>query len=326
MLPLYPRTWTALLGFVSIPALLAAQAAVDPSVAPRAAQLARAGDPARATEMLGRYLATAPDDGSAWLELGQLYLADSRSWHREGHDGDPEASLLLDFAATALDQSLRLPTDSSALIRALIEIERAAGAVEETGWGAVRASFVMTRGSGPPRFVSEIGRNLVNSCPVGGVLVTGSDLEAVAAWSAVLGAHSRGDLVLVIASRFSEDSIYRGRMAQVLEGSPSQTMRATLTAASARRPICISPATDTAIVPSGSGDRGTAGARHRPGRTGSPRSAQRAGSASRRNRRIPTRSPRKSFRSTATLPATIRSSVPPSLAPFGARARDGCGR
>ncbi len=325
MLPLYPRTWTALLGFVSIPALLAAQAAVDPSVAPRAAQLARAGDPARATEMLGRYLATAPDDGSAWLELGQLYLADSRSWHREGHDGDPEASLLLDFAATALDQSLRLPTDSSALIRALIEIERAAGAVEETGWGAVRASFVMTRGSGPPRFVSEIGRNLVNSCPVGGVLVTGSDLEAVAAWSAVLGAHSRGDLVLVIASRFSEDSIYRGRMAQVLEGSPSQTMRATLTAASARRPICISPATDTAIVPSGAVTvvRLVRVIGPAAPEVPDPLSVRDLLEAEQAHPDAVTEEVLSLYRNAARYNPLLCASL---LAPFGARARDGCGR
>lgn len=250
MLLLNSRTLTSLLGFASVPVLLTAQAALDPSVAPRAAQLARAGDPARATEMLGRYLATAPDDGSAWLELGQLYLADSRAWHREGHDGDPEASLLLDFAATALDQSLRLPTDSSALLRAMIEVERAAVAVEETGWGAVRASFGLARGAAPPTFVVEIGRNLVNSCPVGGVLVTGSDLETVAAWSAVLGAPSRGDLVLLIAARFADDSVYRGRMAQALEIS-APTIRAALVAASARRPVCLSPGTDATILPPG---------------------------------------------------------------------------
>ncbi len=134
-------TFTALFGFAVSPSLILAQGAVDPSIAPRAVQLARSGGREQATELLGRYLATAPDDGAAWLELGKFYLADSREWHRAGHLGEPPAALFLDFAATALDQSLRLPTDSGRLVRALIEVDRAAAAVENEGWNAMRASF-----------------------------------------------------------------------------------------------------------------------------------------------------------------------------------------
>jgi hypothetical protein len=274
--------------------------------------------------MLGRYLATAPDDGSAWLELGQLYLADSRAWHRSGHDGDPEASLLLDLAATALDQSLRLPTDSSALIRALIEIERAASAVEEAGWSAVRASFVLTSGSGPPEYVTEIGRNLVNSCPVGGVLVTGSDLEAVAAWSAVLGAPTRGDLVLLLAARFAEDSIYRGRMAQVLEVT-GQTARAALVAASARRPICLSPGTDTAIVPPGplTVVRLVRVTGPTTPEVSEPLSVRDLLEAEESHPDAVTTEVLSLYREAARYNPLLCASL---LAPFGARARDGCGR
>src|SRR5512143_3597240 len=96
------RTLTALAGFAAVPGLLAGQAAVDPSVAPRAAQMALAGQRTLATEMLGQYLATAPDDGRAWLELGRFYILDSRDWHHRRHLGDPPGSFFLDFAATAL--------------------------------------------------------------------------------------------------------------------------------------------------------------------------------------------------------------------------------
>jgi hypothetical protein len=101
----------------------------------------------------------------------------------------------------------------------------------------------------PPTYVAEVGRNLVNSCPVGGVLVTGTDLEAVAAWSAALEDRAREDLVLLLAQRFVMDSLYRLRMAQALGIAPDSTTRAALTDLSLRRPVCLSPATDTAATP-----------------------------------------------------------------------------
>ena len=45
------------------PAGLRAQAAIDPNVAPKAAALERSGERQMAIDLLGRYLATAPDDG-----------------------------------------------------------------------------------------------------------------------------------------------------------------------------------------------------------------------------------------------------------------------
>ncbi|MEP6475419.1 MAG: tetratricopeptide repeat protein, partial [Gemmatimonadota bacterium] len=72
-----------------------AQGAIDPTVVSRAASLERQGNRGQATEMLGRYLATAPDDGLAWFELGRFYLMDGRAWHQEGHIGDPDAAIYL---------------------------------------------------------------------------------------------------------------------------------------------------------------------------------------------------------------------------------------
>ena len=246
-----PRTLTLFLGLLAPTSILAGQGAVDPSIAPRAAQLARSGDRQQATEMLGHYLATAPDDGSAWLELGQLYLADGREWHRGGHAGEPPAGLFLDIAATALDQSLRLPTDSRHLVRALIEVERAVGEVEDEGWTTMRASFVLTPGAEPPTYVLEIGRNLVNSCPLGGVLVTGSDLESVAAWSAVLEDRVRADLLLILGTRFAGDSIYRSAMSFALDVPGQTTAHDALAQAATRRPVCLAPDTDSLLAPGG---------------------------------------------------------------------------
>src|SRR5687767_7126974 len=50
------------------PAIALGQAAIDPNVAPRAAALEREGERQMAIDLLGHYLATAPDDGRAWLQ------------------------------------------------------------------------------------------------------------------------------------------------------------------------------------------------------------------------------------------------------------------
>src|SRR3954463_16320765 len=113
---------------------LRAQAAVDPNVAPRAAALERAGERRMAIGLLGRYLATAPDDGRAWFQLGRFYLLDARDWHLQGHRGDPDGLLYLDFAATAFDQAVRLAVDSGVVYRGLAELERSVVFVEDSGW------------------------------------------------------------------------------------------------------------------------------------------------------------------------------------------------
>src|SRR3954469_4234375 len=111
-----------------------AQGAIDPNVAPRAAALERSGERQMAIDLLGRYLATAPDDGRAWFQLGRFYLLDARDWHLQGHRGDPDGLLYLDFAATAFDQAVRLAVDSGVVYRGLAELERSVVVVEDSGW------------------------------------------------------------------------------------------------------------------------------------------------------------------------------------------------
>ncbi|MEO8634977.1 MAG: hypothetical protein ABI587_06850 [Gemmatimonadales bacterium] len=239
----------SLLATLTLPGVLVAQGAVDPSIAPRAAVLIRAGAPVEATEMLGRYLATAPDDGAAWLQLGIVYLLDSRDWHRSAHIGDPPGDLFLDFAATAFDQSLRLPTDSSVYLRAMVELERAISRVEDAGWPSLRMADPDGPVSQPPRYVSEAGRNLVNSCPARGVLVTGSELEAVGVWSALVVQHLRADLVLFLPVRYAEDSLYRQRMAEELKVTSELPVRTALARVAEQRPVCYSPMSDSTLTP-----------------------------------------------------------------------------
>ncbi len=239
---------TALCACVLAPAL-SAQAAVDPSIAPRAGQLARAGQRTEATELLGRYLATAPDDAMAWRALGWFYLLDSRDWHARGHQGDPPGELYLDFAAAALDQSLRAPTDSARLLRAAVDKERALLEVERAGWTGARGDGTLAVASDAPGYVLEAGRNLLASCPAGGVMVTGTDLEATAVFGVVFGSQRRSDLLLLLAASYGADSLYRGAMARALGVSPALPISAALTEAAARRPVCLTPGVPTAALP-----------------------------------------------------------------------------
>lgn len=209
----------------------------------------RSGLRLQATEYLGRYLATAPEDGRAWFELGRFYLLDAREWHLRGHTADPAGALLLDFAATALDQAMTAHSDSGSVFRALVEIDRAALVVEQDGWSAVVDSVSDLRLPELPAYIQELGQNLVNSCPLHGVLIAGSDLEWVGSWAAMLGVSRRVDLVPVDPERYAEDSLYRRGIARALGTDPSRQDVRELATVASRRPICLTPGADTASVP-----------------------------------------------------------------------------
>ena len=227
---------------------VAAQAAIDPRVAPRAAALEREGERPMAIDLLGRYLATAPDDGNAWLQLGRFYLFDARDWHLHGHRGDPDGRLYLDFAATALDQADRLMVDSALIFRGVTEAERALLVVEESGWSAGRYGQQSPGAPSMPAFLLELGSNLLASCPHGGVLLTGSELEAVSVWYGIAGDTSL-DVIPLRPDLYATDSVYRLRMAAALQVDPGLTVQRALAAVAPRRPLCLSPATDPAAVP-----------------------------------------------------------------------------
>jgi hypothetical protein len=225
----------------------AAQGAIDPNVAPRAAALEREGERHMAIDLLGRYLATAPDDGRAWLQLGRFYLYDARDWHVHGHRGEPDGLLYLDFAATALEQSMRLAVDSGLIFRGIVEVERGLMAIEAVGWAEARAAG-RARAPRIPPYVLELGENLLASCPAGGVLLTGSELEALSVWYGSMERPSL-DVLPIRPDLYATDSLYRDRMARAIGVDPALPVRRALSDVAPRRTLCMSPTTDTAAVP-----------------------------------------------------------------------------
>lgn len=232
---------------VSGPAL--GQAAVDPNVAPRAAALERQGERQLATEMLGRYLAVAVDDGRAWFQLGRFYRLDAADWHARGHVGDPDAVIYLDFAVTALEQASRLMVDSGVVYRAYVEVDRAIVFVEDSGWASTREQFAWTAAPTLPAYLVELGMNLVRSCPAGGVLLTGDDLETAVVWHALIALRARPDLVTLRPGLYATDARYRARLAAALGVDSALPVQMALAEASDRRPVCLAPGADDAALP-----------------------------------------------------------------------------
>ncbi|HET7876289.1 MAG TPA: tetratricopeptide repeat protein [Methylomirabilota bacterium] len=239
---------SALLAAAVLPGVLLGQAAIDPNVAPRAAALEREGERQMAIDLLGRYLATAPDDGRAWLQLGRFYLYDAREWHLHGHGGDPDGPLYLDFAATALEQAIRLSVDSGLVFRGLAEVERALIVVEDSGWENGRYARARTGTPAVPPYMLELGLNLLGSCPSGGVLLTGSDLEALSVWYGNVERPTR-DIIPIRPDLYATDSIYRRRMADAMGVDPTLPVQRALAMVAPQRPLCLSPGTDSAAVP-----------------------------------------------------------------------------
>jgi hypothetical protein len=201
-----------------------------------------------AISLLGRYLATAPDDGRAWFQLGRFYLLDAHDWHLQGHRGDPDGLLYLDFAATAFDQAVRLSVDSGTVFRGLAELERSVLFLEDSGWSATGRARAASDAPPIPSFILELGANLLASCPAGGVLLVGTDLEALSVWYDDGDPRSRGILSLRPA-RYATDSLYRRRMAEAMDTDPGLPIRTALAGVAARRPLCLSPTADSAAVP-----------------------------------------------------------------------------
>lgn len=243
-----PSRFLAILLVLAGASRLAAQGAIDPNVAPRAAALEREGERQMAIDLLGHYLATAPDDGRAWLQLGRFYLFDSRDWHLHGHRGDPDGLLYLDFAATALDQAVRLSVDSGLVFRGITEVDRALVVVEQGGWNPDLYFRPQAGAPAMPAFIVELGANLLTSCPAGGVLLTGNDLESVSVW---YGSQDRAplDVLPIRPDLYATDSVYRLRMAAAMGVDPGLPVQRALAAASTSRTLCLSPSTDLAAAP-----------------------------------------------------------------------------
>ena len=241
----------SMVALAASPALLNAQAAVDPAMVPRALTLAREGRRADATAMLGRYLATAPADGRAWLTLGRFYLLDARDWHLTDHGADTDGGLLVDLSGSVLDQAFELGLDSARFFRGMVEVERAILLIEELGWNEARVRSQDGFRVPLPNFVTELGYNLLNSCPQNGILATGSEVEALAVWTVALGGGWRRDVQPLIPSLYAVDARYRKRMAHALDVDEGLSVQQALSRVAEKRPICLSPMADRAAAPLG---------------------------------------------------------------------------
>lgn len=219
------------------------------SAVQRAEALLRDGRRAAATDLLGQHLAEQPNDGRAWLFLGRIYLADAQRWHREGHLAEPSGPLLLDFAGAAFEQSQQLMTDSGNVHRVLAAVERTTNSVEQVGWTDAVGRGLAADEVPLPGVLSELGRNLLASCPRGGVLVTGSMVETASAWGVRLLEGSRPDLILLRPDLYSWDARYRNAMARALDVDSTAELPIALLRARVNRPICLTPSVDSATAP-----------------------------------------------------------------------------
>jgi len=227
---------------------LVAQATINPTVAPRAAELARNGQRGIGTEMLSAYLAGAPDDGSAWIQLGRFYLLDIRDWHLSGHPADSPGPLYVDFGAAALDQAVRLRGDSGVVLRQMLEVERALDAVEDGGFDVLAQWTVPADVPPMPDFIFELGANLLSSCPSTGVMATGSDLETVAIFSVIAAAGQAASVIIVVPSYYATDARYRSRISTALGTDSSWSVQHALAEVSQRRPVCLTPLADRTLL------------------------------------------------------------------------------
>src|SRR5690606_23080344 len=97
--------------------------------------------------------------------------------------------------------------------------------------------------------LAELGQNLMASCPVSGVLVTGSMVEAAAVWGTRLGSSARDDLMLIRPDLYDWDARYRVRMAEALGVPIDLELPAALASVATRRPVCLTPAVDSITAP-----------------------------------------------------------------------------
>lgn len=215
----------------------------------RAEVLLRDGRRAAAADLLGQHLAEQPTDGRAWLYLGRIYLADAQRWHREGHLVEPSGTLLLDFAGAAFEQSQQLLADSGNVHRVLVAVERTTNRIEALGWLAAVGPGLPADELPLPALLGELGRNLLASCPRGGVLVTGSMVETAATWGVRLLEGTRPDLLLLRPDLYAWDARYRTEMARALDVDSTADLPIALLRASVNRPICLTPTVDSLTAP-----------------------------------------------------------------------------
>lgn len=212
--------------------------------------LLRDGRRKDAADLLGRWLSEHPTDGRAWHYLGRIHLDDARRWHRAGHDGDTDGSVILEFAGAAFEQAQHLLADSGTVYRVMVAVERATFQIESEGWESVKRLPLGADELPLPPVLAELGENLLASCPSNGVIVTGSLVESAAVWGRwLLDRDSRSGMVLLRPDLYTWDPRYRVRMAEELGVPIEATLPEALFEVTGRRPICLTPTVDSLTNP-----------------------------------------------------------------------------
>ena len=123
----------------------------------------------------------------------------------------------------------------------MVEMDRAISPVGERSASLARAGAAEVPPL--PAFVLELARNLVRSCPATGVLVTGSDLEAVATWSPWWSRPARPPADPGPISTPATPA-YRAQVATASGDRLLLVVQRALSEASSNRPVCLSPLAD----------------------------------------------------------------------------------
>jgi hypothetical protein len=200
--------------------------------------------------LLGARVTEQPNDGHAWLLLGRIHLADAQRWHRAGHPGETSsASHLLEFAGTSFEAAQELLTDSGAVFRVVVAMERATLRIESAGWDSLATWRVPFEQLPLTPVLAEMGRNLLASCARNGVFLTDSSaVDAAAVWGIRIQGE-RSDVVLLRPDMYQSDPRYRARMAAVLGVDSTSDIGVALGNVARTRPICLAPTVDSAIAP-----------------------------------------------------------------------------
>lgn len=214
------------------------------SAVQRAEAFLREGRRSDAKMFLGEYLALSPTDGRAWFALGRIHLGDAQRWHRDGHPAEGSGIPVVEFATSAFEQAHQLLADSASVYLVLAVVERIAMRIERLGWAEAVQPLRPEELPLPP-VLTELGRNLMGSCPRGGVLVANSLVETAAVWGVRLLDDERADLVLIRPDLYAVDAEYRGQMATAIGADPASGLTEALVRAARRRPVCLTPTTDS---------------------------------------------------------------------------------
>jgi hypothetical protein len=233
----------------------AQQTTVEPTAAPasavqRALDLLRRGQRDSAAMLLGAHVTEQPSDGHAWFLLGRIHLSDAQRWHRAGHPGEPSsASHLLEFAGTSFEAAQELLTDSGAVFRVVVAMERATLRVEAAGWDSLATWRVPFEQLPLTPVLAEMGRNLLASCARNGVFLTDSSMVAAAAVWGIRVQGERSDVVLLRPDMYQSDPRYRARMSTVLGVDSTSDLAAALESVARTRPVCLAPTVDSLVAP-----------------------------------------------------------------------------